>query len=93
MVVHYRNQKYSQLRRDHQGRGELFTDPTFPPANESLFLSGKSEKEVVWKRPGVREGGREGRREEGRGEGEKGVHPDSTGIKIVAMSGLGLFPA
>lgn len=53
MVVHYRNQKYSQLRRDHQRRGELFTDPVFPPSNESLFLSGKSEKEIVWKRPAV----------------------------------------
>lgn len=52
MVVHYRNQKYSQLKRDFQRRGELFTDPQFPPSNESLFLSGKSEQEIVWKRPG-----------------------------------------
>lgn len=57
MVVHYRNQKYSQLKRDYQRRGELFTDPQFPPSNESLFLSGKSEKEIVWKRPHVSGGG------------------------------------
>ena len=55
MVVYYYKQKYSQLRRDHQRRGELFTDPHVPPSNESLFLSGKSEKEIVWKRPNVSE--------------------------------------
>lgn len=53
MVVKYRNQKYSKLKRDHQRRGELFTDPEFPPTNASLFVSGKSDEEIVWKRPGV----------------------------------------
>jgi calpain-5 len=53
MVVKYLNQNYSKLKRDHQRRGELFTDPEFPPTNASLFISGKSEEEIVWKRPGV----------------------------------------
>ena len=53
MVVKYLNQNYSKLKRDHQHRGELFTDPEFPPTNASLFVSGKSDEEIVWKRPGV----------------------------------------
>jgi len=55
MVVHYLNQKYAQLRRQHQRSGEAFTDPEFPPSNSSLFLSGHSEQEIVWKRPAVSE--------------------------------------
>ncbi len=53
MVVHYRNQNYSRLKRTAQGSGQLFTDPEFPPTNASLFLSGQSTKEIVWKRPKV----------------------------------------
>lgn len=53
MVVKYCNQNYSKLKRDHQRRGELFTDPEFAPTNASLFISGKSNEEIVWKRPGV----------------------------------------
>lgn len=56
MVVKYRNQNYSKLKRDHQRSGQLFTDPEFPPTNESLFISGKSDEEIVWKRPGVSTG-------------------------------------
>lgn len=53
MVVKYHNQNYSKLKRDHQRRGEFFTDPEFPPTNASLFISRKSNEEIVWKRPGV----------------------------------------
>ena len=55
MVVHYRNQKYSKLKRDAEqvGPDNLFTDPEFPPTMASLFLSGSSDKEIVWKRPRV----------------------------------------
>ena len=53
MVVKYLNQNYSKLKREHQHRGELFTDPEFPPTNASLFISGKNDKEIEWKRPGV----------------------------------------
>ena len=69
MVRHFRNQKYAKLKRDHQQRGELFTDPEFPPDSKSLFLSGKNEHDIVWKRPRVWMGGRKG--EEGRrGKGD-----------------------
>ena len=54
MVVHYCNQKYSKLKRDHERSQQLFTDPEFPPTNASLFISGKSDQgEIVWKRPSV----------------------------------------
>ena len=54
MVKHYNNQNYTRLRRQHQRSHTLFTDPTFPPTARSLWVSGKNEKEVVWKRPSVR---------------------------------------
>ena len=53
MVKHYNNQNYSSLRRQHQQSRTLFTDPTFPATAKSLWLSGKNEKEIVWKRPSV----------------------------------------
>ena len=54
MVRRYRNQNYSKLKRDHQQRGELFTDPEFPPSSQSLFRSGTNKYDIVWKRPRVR---------------------------------------
>lgn len=53
MVVHYLGQNYSHLKREAQRSGQLYTDPHFPPTNASLFLSGESDKEIVWKRPKV----------------------------------------
>jgi len=53
MVKHYNNQNYSKLRRQHQTSRTLFTDPTFPANSRSLWLSGKDEKNIVWKRPSV----------------------------------------
>ncbi len=53
MVVHYLGQNYSQLKREAQRSGQLFTDPHFSPTNASLFLSGESDKDIVWKRPKV----------------------------------------
>ena len=53
MVRKYRNQDYRQLKREAQRAGELFTDPEFPPNAASLFLSGKNERDIVWKRPKV----------------------------------------
>ena len=53
MVKHFNNQNYNKLRRQHQQSRTLFTDPTFPANAQSLWHSGKNEKEVVWKRPSV----------------------------------------
>ena len=53
MVKHFNNQNYTKLRRQHQQSRTLFTDQTFPANAQSLWLSGKTEKEVVWKRPSV----------------------------------------
>ena len=64
---HYRNQNYSKLKRDHQQRGELFTDPEFPPSSQSLFRSGTDKYDIVWKRPRVRNR----KREEGMWDGGK----------------------
>ena len=61
----YRNQNYSKLKRDHQQRGELFTDPEFPPSSQSLFRSGTNKYDIVWKRPRVRKYVGRGRREHG----------------------------
>ena len=84
MVRRYHNQNYSKLKRDHQQRGELFTDPEFPPSSRSLFRSGTDKYDIVWKRPRVRigkweergkdekEGGREKERERGRDGWRKG---------------------
>ena len=72
MVRHFRNQKYAKLKREHQQRGELFTDPEFPPESRSLFLSGTNEHDIVWKRPRVWRG-REG-------EGEGGMKLENTHI-------------
>ncbi len=60
MVVHYRKQKYGKLRKRCQRTRELFTDPEFPPSNNSLFIGGKppgsmGKLEIVWKRPAVSE--------------------------------------
>ncbi|XP_011408714.2 PREDICTED: calpain-5-like [Amphimedon queenslandica] len=52
MVRKFLNQNYSKLKRDHQRRGEQFTDPQFPPNAQSLFHSGKNDLEITWKRPG-----------------------------------------
>ena len=53
MVRKLYNQNYQKLKRDLQGRGELFTDPMFPPDASSLFYSGRNDLDIVWKRPGV----------------------------------------
>lgn len=53
MVVRYRNQNYSKLKRDCQRHGELFTDPEFPPTIASLFINETTNDDVVWKRPKV----------------------------------------
>lgn len=54
MVRKYLDQNYRKLKRDHQRRGELFTDPRFPPDASSVFLSGQNDHDIVWKRPRVR---------------------------------------
>lgn len=53
MVKKFRGQNFQKLKRDHQRRGQLFTDPHFPPDASSLFHSGRNDLEIVWKRPGV----------------------------------------
>ena len=53
MVRKYLNQDYRKLKQECQRRGEPFTDPAFPPSAESLFFSGRTEGDVVWKRPRV----------------------------------------
>ena len=81
MVRRYHNQNYSKLKRDHQQRGELFTDPEFPPSSRSLFRSGTDKYDIVWKRPRVRirkweergwEGGKMGKMKRKEGERKKG---------------------
>lgn len=52
MVKHYRGQKYSKLHDTAVRTGQLFTDPLFPPAGESLGHT--TNQEIVWKRPSVR---------------------------------------
>ena len=79
----YHNQNYSKLKRDHQQRGELFTDPEFPPSSRSLFRSGTDKYDIVWKRPRVRirkwEGGRVGRWEGEKDEKEGGREKEREG--------------
>ena len=53
MVRRFHNQNYRKLKRDLQRRGELFTDPRFPPDASSLFFSGRNDHDIVWKRPRV----------------------------------------
>ena len=54
MVRRFHNQNYAKLKRRCISRGELFTDPEFPPTAQSLFFSGKDDHDIVWKRPKVR---------------------------------------
>ena len=49
----YKGQKYNSLKKDCLKKGELFTDPEFPPNAKSLFYS-KIDTEIEWKRPKVR---------------------------------------
>ena len=52
MVKQYRGQSYSKLHAEATRTQQLFTDPLFPPAGESL--GHETNQEVVWKRPSVR---------------------------------------
>lgn len=57
-AVKYLNQNFESLRSECLSRGQLFCDPTFPAAPETLGfneLGPRSSKTrgVVWKRPGV----------------------------------------
>lgn len=57
-AVKYLNQNFNTLRKECLNRGELFCDPKFPAAPESLGfneLGPRSYKTrgVEWKRPGV----------------------------------------
>lgn len=57
-AVKYLNQNFESLRSECQSRGQLFCDPTFPNAPESLGfneLGPRSSKTrgIQWKRPGV----------------------------------------
>lgn len=54
MVKSFKDQDFFQIRKSNLEKGTLFTDPAFPPSNQSLFhgknnLAGK----IQWKRPGV----------------------------------------
>ncbi len=49
----YKGQKYSSIKKNCLKKGELFTDPEFPPNAKSLFFS-KVDPEIEWKRPKVR---------------------------------------
>ena len=53
MAVPFGGQDFDSLRRVQLSMGELFTDPTFPPNDSSLFLSERTiADEIEWKRPG-----------------------------------------
>ena len=55
MVVTYKNQQYSSLRRHAVSSGRAFVDPEFPPTNKSLFRTdpGNASRGIEWKRPKV----------------------------------------
>ena len=53
-VGSYKGQKYSSIKKECLKKGQLFTDPEFPPNAKSLFYS-KIDTEIEWKRPKVRE--------------------------------------
>lgn len=48
----YKNQQYSELRKDCIKNKELFEDPEFPATNSSLFFRRSPPGRVEWKRPG-----------------------------------------
>ena len=57
-VVKYLNQDYETLKAQCLSKKELFSDPTFPAAPESLGFSelgpnSDKAKGLVWKRPKV----------------------------------------
>ena len=45
------SQDFHTLRRQCHSNNKLFTDPHFPPENESLFYRQKSPVKIVWRRP------------------------------------------
>lgn len=51
-VKSYQNQDYGKLLDQCLSKGQLFSDPCFPAAPESLGAK-KLDKGVEWKRPGV----------------------------------------
>uniref|UniRef100_A0A665TE71 Calpain 5a n=1 Tax=Echeneis naucrates TaxID=173247 RepID=A0A665TE71_ECHNA len=51
MVVPYKDQSFSALRRQCQQNGRLFEDPLFPTTDQSLFYQSNQIGRVTWKRP------------------------------------------
>uniref|UniRef100_A0A3Q1IQJ1 Calpain 6 n=1 Tax=Anabas testudineus TaxID=64144 RepID=A0A3Q1IQJ1_ANATE len=48
----YKNQHYSELKRNCINKKKLFEDPEFPATNASIFFRKPPPGVVVWKRPG-----------------------------------------
>jgi calpain len=44
-------QNFAEIRQQCLDNGELFTDPEFPPDDQTLFFSKEPEFSVEWKRP------------------------------------------
>uniref|UniRef100_A0A3B3B7Q9 Calpain catalytic domain-containing protein n=1 Tax=Oryzias melastigma TaxID=30732 RepID=A0A3B3B7Q9_ORYME len=52
-VVPFKNQHYSDLKRDCIKNKKLFEDPEFPANDSSVFYEEQPHDIVEWKRPGV----------------------------------------
>lgn len=52
-VVPYKNQHYTELKKDSIKDKKLFEDPEFPASSSSLYFKKPPPGFVEWKRPGV----------------------------------------
>ncbi|CAH1244477.1 CAPN5 [Branchiostoma lanceolatum] len=50
-IKHFKNQSYSDLKKECEEKGELFTDTEFPPTEESLWYDQAIPARIEWKRP------------------------------------------
>ncbi|XP_078693465.1 calpain-5-like isoform X2 [Branchiostoma floridae x Branchiostoma belcheri] len=50
-IKHFKGQNYSDLKKECEEKGELFTDPEFPPTEESLWYDQAIPARIEWKRP------------------------------------------
>lgn len=53
-AVPYKNQHYSEIKKDCIDNKTLFEDPEFPATNASLYFRKPPPGRVEWKRPRVR---------------------------------------
>ncbi|XP_035693138.1 calpain-5-like isoform X3 [Branchiostoma floridae] len=50
-IKYYKGQNYSDLKKECEEKGQLFTDPEFPAAEESLWFNQAIPARIEWKRP------------------------------------------